>query len=178
MAKLSGDQGAGGRHSLATILSDIDNINTEFRLPQLPAQPTDIVQRERGMLSTELDTIDVNTISKVSDLMTFQRSALPATVELPLSDELSISGAVPATSEVLEPKEEEDEAGKGRAYVPFTRAEDGFLRKGIAKYGRGKWAKIINDASLTFHRSRTRDTKQCRADAAAFKSQRNLTGVT
>ena len=38
--------------------------------------------------------------------------------------------------------------------VPFSNAEDNFIRKGILRYGQGRWTSILNDPSFKFHPSR------------------------
>ena len=38
--------------------------------------------------------------------------------------------------------------------VPFSNTEDNFIRKGISRYGEGRWTSILNDPSFKFHPSR------------------------
>ena len=47
--------------------------------------------------------------------------------------------------------------------VPFSDIEDEFLRKGVAKYGQGKWTSILNDKTFKFHSSRKVSTLAVRA---------------
>ena len=36
----------------------------------------------------------------------------------------------------------------------FSDSEDNFIRKGISKYGYGRWTSILNDPNFKFHTSR------------------------
>ena len=59
--------------------------------------------------------------------------------------------------------------------VKFTSDEDESLKKGILKYGRKSWARILKDDELMFHSSRTRDSLRMRAESRAFKQFNNPT---
>ena len=47
--------------------------------------------------------------------------------------------------------------------VAFLDSEDNFIRKGIFKYGYGRWTSILNYPSFKFHRSRKSCTLADRA---------------
>ena len=73
-----------------------------------------------------------------------------------------------------EVKGEEMDIAHTRTRIHFTRDEDQYLRKGIEKYGRGNWARILNDVDFEFHPCRNRNTLRIRADTAGFKAQHNI----
>lgn len=47
--------------------------------------------------------------------------------------------------------------------VPFSKEEDGFLVKGMKKYGPGRWTSILSDCDYTFQSSRKASTLYLRA---------------
>lgn len=47
--------------------------------------------------------------------------------------------------------------------VPFSSIEDSFLKKGIKKYGLGRWTSILNDNEYKFHSTRKTSTLAVRA---------------
>jgi len=47
--------------------------------------------------------------------------------------------------------------------VPFSSIEDSFLKKGIKKYGFGRWTSILNDNEYKFHSTRKTSTLAVRA---------------
>ena len=60
---------------------------------------------------------------------------------------------------------ERDKASKGykQKKVVLSDSEDNFIRKGISKYGYGRWTSILNDPSFKFHPSRKPCTLAIRA---------------
>ena len=53
--------------------------------------------------------------------------------------------------------------------VKITSEEDCFLKKGIEKYGKGTWSRILRDTQQHFNANRKRDTLRMRADSSAFR---------
>ena len=45
----------------------------------------------------------------------------------------------------------------------FTREEDQHLRKGIVKYGKSNWSRILKDPEFSFAKKRSRDSLRMRA---------------
>ena len=64
-------------------------------------------------------------------------------------------------------KSEEDDdtnlSRKKKQTSTYTAEEDDNLRKGIAKYGKSNWARILSDPELHFKKGRTRDGLRMRA---------------
>lgn len=71
----------------------------------------------------------------------------------------------------LQVKKEEatNEVKKTLRNIKFSNEEDGYLLKGIQKYGKKNWSSILKDGDYKFHKSRTRDSLRVRADSTAFK---------
>lgn len=70
-------------------------------------------------------------------------------------------------------KEEAENYVRGKSvYVQFTPEEDKNLRKGVEKYGPGRWSQIIKDQSLEFHCTRNRDTLRMRAGTIGITKTR------
>ena len=76
--------------------------------------------------------------------------------------------------EELEVKKEELETGfgDGSRLKRFSVEEDDSLKKGIKKYGLGRWVQILRDKCLTFHSSRTRDSLRVRADTLGLSKKK------
>ena len=68
-------------------------------------------------------------------------------------------------------KGEPRKQGLRKKKVAFSDSEDDFIRKGISKYGYGRWTSILNDLSFKFHPSR----KPCTLAARAKKSYDSAT---
>ena len=60
-------------------------------------------------------------------------------------------------------KGEPSKQGLRQKKVAFSDSEDNFIRKGISKYGYGRWTSILNDPSFKFHPSRKPCTLAVRA---------------
>ena len=56
-----------------------------------------------------------------------------------------------------------------RANNKFTKEEDRYLKRGIDKYGKGHWNKMLRDPELKFHECRSRDSLRVRAESCAFR---------
>ena len=56
--------------------------------------------------------------------------------------------------------------------MQFTSEEDTFIKKGVVKYGVGKWAQILRHDSYKFHPARTRDAIRMRADTLGITNKR------
>ena len=48
-------------------------------------------------------------------------------------------------------RDEPSEQGLRQKKVAFSDSEDNFIRKGISKYGYGRWTSILNDPSSRFY---------------------------
>ena len=80
----------------------------------------------------------------------------------------------PASSqEIVDVKEEEEQpVARLRDRKPtkkFSKEEDQYLIRGVQKYGRGHWGKIIRDPAYRFDGSRSRDTLRMRYSSSAVK---------
>ena len=60
-------------------------------------------------------------------------------------------------------KGEPSKQGLRQKKVAFSDSEDDFIRKGISKYGYGRWTSILNDPNFKFHPSRKPCTLAVRA---------------
>ena len=50
----------------------------------------------------------------------------------------------------------------------FSEEEDAFLARGLKKYGKGRWTRILKDPDYKFHPSRNNATLMMRAKAKNF----------
>ena len=55
-------------------------------------------------------------------------------------------------TEVIEEEVAEKCVKASPVNINFTSEEDCFLKKGIEKYGKGTWSRILRDAATTFQR--------------------------
>ena len=53
--------------------------------------------------------------------------------------------------------------------IKFTSEEDCFLKKGIEKYSKRAWSRILRDPQLHLNANRSRDSLRMRADICAFR---------
>ena len=60
-------------------------------------------------------------------------------------------------------RDEPSKQGLQQKKLAFSDSEDNFIRKGISKYGYGRWTFILNDPSFKFHTSRKPCTSAVRA---------------
>ena len=60
----------------------------------------------------------------------------------------------------------------------FSDSEDNFIRKGISKYGYGRWTSILNDPSFKFHTSRNPCTLAVRAKKYDYATKDNFANFT
>ena len=69
-------------------------------------------------------------------------------------------------------KGEPRKQGLRRKKATFLDSDDNFKRKGISKYGYGRWTSILNDPSFKFHSSRKPCTLAVRAKKNMIMRQR------
>ena len=75
------------------------------------------------------------------------------------SEQLSeVNKATHSSNKINFERDEPSKQGLRQKKVAFSDSEDNFIRKGISKYGYGRWTSILNDPSFKFHPSR----KPCR----------------
>ena len=72
-------------------------------------------------------------------------------------------------TEVIKEKVAEKRVKASPVNIKFTSEEDCFLIKGIEKYGKGAWTRILGDPQLHFNANRSRDSLRMRADSCAFR---------
>ena len=56
-----------------------------------------------------------------------------------------------------------------RSKIKFSANEDQQLARGIEKYGKENWSKILNDSEFQFHECRNRDSLRMRCETSGFK---------
>ena len=80
------------------------------------------------------------------------------------ADESQRAEASPPNIDIEVKREEaEDAARRGGSIKRFTVTEDGYLKKGVTKYGKSSWSKILQDTDYTFTPTRNRDSLRMRA---------------
>ena len=71
------------------------------------------------------------------------------------SEQLSVVNKATHSSNKIDfERDEPSKQGLRQKKVAFSDSEDNFIRKGISKYGYGRWSSIINYPSFKFHLSR------------------------
>ena len=76
--------------------------------------------------------------------------------------------------EKVEPRKQ----GLRQKKTTFSDNEDNFIRKGISKYGYGRWTSILNDPSFKFHPSREPCTLAVRAKKYDYATKDNFANLT
>ena len=66
----------------------------------------------------------------------------------------AVNKATHSSNKIDFEKGEPRKQGLRQKKAAFSDSEDNFIRKGISKYGYGRWTPILNDPSLKFHPSR------------------------
>ena len=80
------------------------------------------------------------------------------------SEQLSeVNKATHSSNKINFERDEPSKQGLRQKKVAFSDSEDNFIRKGISKYGYGRWTSILNDPSFKFHPSRKPCTLAIRA---------------
>ena len=80
------------------------------------------------------------------------------------SEQLSeVNKATHSSNKINFERDEPSKQGLRQKKVAFSDSEDNFIRKGISKYGYGRWTSILNDPSFKFHPSRKPYTLAVRA---------------
>ena len=80
------------------------------------------------------------------------------------SEQLSeVNKATHSSNKINFERDEPSKQGLRQKKVAFSDSEDNFIRKGISKYGYGRWTSILNDPSFKFHPSRKPCTLAARA---------------
>ena len=65
-----------------------------------------------------------------------------------------VNKATHSSNKIDYERDEPSKQGLRQKKVAFSDSEDNFIRKGISKYGYGRWTSILNDPSFKFHPSR------------------------
>ena len=92
------------------------------------------------------------------------------------SEQLSeVNKATHSSNKIDFERDEPSKQGLRQKKVAFSDSEDNFIRKGISKYGYGRWTSILNDPSFKFHPSRKPCTLAVRAKKYDSATKDNLT---
>ena len=75
----------------------------------------------------------------------------------------AVNKATHSSNKIDFEKGEPRKQGLRQKKAAFSDSEDNFIRKGISKYGYGRWTSILNDPSFKFHPSRKSCTLAVRA---------------
>ena len=151
MEKLTGNSRVETNGAIATILSDIDKVQSNFDLSFLPKEVVNLVdtpiqEKETvNLCEDENENEDINLQNKVSDIISNDREDVKIE-DQPISSKL----------------------------IRFSNKEDECLKLGIKKYGTSSWASIIGDKNFQFHSTRTRDALRVRAGSMTFKKKFGL----
>ena len=71
------------------------------------------------------------------------------------SEQLSeVNKAAHSSNKINFERDEPSKQGLRQKKVAFSGSEDNFIRKGISKYGYGRWTSVLNDPRFKFHPSR------------------------
>ena len=146
--------------------SDIDIVNLTHDTSECQEEilEHDKVQGEKTENSTITDV--VITGSRVG-CATFSTGTLLPDICTP--EALGVWSAVGIDVAVKKEVAERIVRSTSRTNNRFTGEEDQCLKKGIEKYGKGNWRKMLHDPQLLFHESRTRDSLRMRAESCAFR---------
>ena len=75
----------------------------------------------------------------------------------------AVNKATHSSNKIDFEKGEPSKQGLRQKRTAFSDSEDNFIRKGISKYGYGRWSSILNDPSFKFYPSRKPCTLALRA---------------
>ena len=165
--KMSREVAVEGRACLKKLTGENATKHTEQLADQL-------IQSASTTPNTHNNIIDISNDDDTKDQEEFNfESSSTAGISVDAEENAQTNSATPIgaageTSALLpnEIKKEEDEGdgrSKDKKHVVFTESEDEDLKAGIAKYGKGNWARILKDSTFKFQKCRTRDTLQMRA---------------
>ena len=91
------------------------------------------------------------------------------------SEQLSeVNKATHSSNKINFERDKPSKQGLRQKKVAFSDSEDNFIRKGISKYGYGRWTSILNDPSFKFHPSRKPCTLAVRAKKYDSATKDNL----
>ena len=74
-----------------------------------------------------------------------------------------VNKATHSSNKISFERDQPSKQGLRQEKVAFSDSEDNFIRKGISKYGYGRWTSILNDLSFKFYPSRKPCTLAVRA---------------
>ena len=196
MEKIVGDARTTSTQELATLVKDIDANNRQFD-EAVVEKARQILQPNSSLQSIDNIISDCNiAMNSAGTVGTFQGTlgadhlcthdtdvlitgSVDGKVEdeeetpcTNLKEELNITQVISADVEVKK-EEAEQQVFVGGKSKRFTAEEDGYLKLGIAKYGKGNWSNILNDPSYKFHPARSRDSLRMRAETCAFKIRKH-----
>ena len=86
----------------------------------------------------------------------------------------AVNKATHSSNKIDFEKDEPRKQGLRQKKAAFSDSEDNFIRKGISKYGYGRWTSILNDPSFKFHPSRKPCTLTVRAKKNMIMRQRTI----
>ena len=90
----------------------------------------------------------------------------------------AVNKATHSSNKIDFEKGEPRKQGLRQKKAAFSDSEDNFIRKGISKYGYGRWASILNDPSFKFHPSRKPCTLAVRAKKIDYATKDNFANFT
>ena len=184
MEKIVGEARTTSTQELATIVKDIQHKSRQFdeavveKARQI-LQPSCTVQSIDNVIPNRNSGKAPSTEHCDHDTDVFITGTVDGKVEEEQETPCTASYQVVNTTQLIsadvDVKKEEAEqqvfvGGKNRR---FTAEEDGYLKLGIQKYGKGNWSNILNDPAYKFNPARNRDSLRMRAETCAFKIRKN-----